>query len=270
MKKGITTVLFMIAISIVFIAVLAFINEASSERIARNQEIERYKSILYAFDIFPDGIHETQLSPVSATADIPGPQAQAVLDSYAANIQTIHLPIPAQILPYLENSLLSLQDSVQVYTRVDSAGLATSYGIFLRGKGLWGSIGAFGVISADLQQMQGIDFIEQVETPGLGARITESQFKYFFRGLDVSGFIGSAAGTPAIKVVGQKEQSNVEHSENTFQAITGATQTCSGVAAMVNADMPFLIELLKANESLLIQKGLKVPAVLGIQKIINE
>ena len=264
MKKGITTVLFMITISIVFIAILAFINEVSSERIARNQEIEMYKSILYAFDIFPDGIVETQLPPVAATADIPWPDAQAVLDTYAANIHTIQLPIPAHVYPYLKNSLLSVQDSVQVFTRGDSAGLATSYGIFLRGKGLWGSISAFGVVSADLQRMGGIDFIEQVETPGLGARITETEFKYYFRKLDLSGFDNGDAGIRAIKMVGQKDQSNVAVSENTFQAITGATQTCTGVSNMVNADMQILTELLKANELVPIKKGLKTVAAAGI------
>lgn len=266
MKKGITTVLFMIAISIIFISILAFINEVSTERIARNQEIEMYKSILYAFDIFPDGIVETQLPPVAATADIPWPDAQTVLDTYAANLYTIQLPIPSQILPYLDNSLLSLQDSVQVFTRVDSAGMATSYGVFLRGKGLWGSISAFGVVLADLQKMGGIDFIEQVETPGLGARITETEFKYYFRKLDLSGFDNGDVGIRAIKMVGQKEQSNVALSKNTFQAITGATQTCTGVANMVNADMQFLTELLKVNETLLIEKGLKAGTVAGIEK----
>ena len=149
-------------------------------------------------------------------------------------------------------------EGVRIY--VDTAGTAQSYGVFLRGKGLWGTIGAFGVITADLTKMKGIDFIEQVETPGLGARITENEFKYFFRGLDLGGFANGNVGTQVIKMVGRKEQSNVVKSENTFQAITGATQTCMGVANMVNADMRFLIELLRANKNQLIQKGLKTGA----------
>ena len=71
MKKGIFTVLFMVLMTVVFIAALAFIDEYTQERVAQNQEIRRIQSIMYACNILPEGIRETDLSPATTTADIP-------------------------------------------------------------------------------------------------------------------------------------------------------------------------------------------------------
>ena len=125
-----------------------------------------------------------------------------------------------------------------------------AYGFLLKGKGLWGTISAFGVVSADLDRMVGIDFTEQFETPGLGARITEQEFKYFFRELDLTGFL-SESDQPAVVMVGRKERSNVEESTNSIQAITGATQTCNGVLSMLNTDLRFYLRLLQENKEVL-------------------
>ena len=56
MRKGLFTVVFMVSITIAFISVLAFVNEISRERIAKNQEIRRIRSIMYACNIFPGQI----------------------------------------------------------------------------------------------------------------------------------------------------------------------------------------------------------------------
>jgi len=109
---------------------------------------------------------------------------------------------------------------------------------------LWGTISAFAVVSPDLIHMIGIDFTEQSETPGLGARVTESEFKYFFRGLELSGFFVPTDQRP-VKMVSRKDKSNKEYPTNTFQAITGATQTCNGVVKMLNTDLKFYLTILK-------------------------
>jgi len=95
--------------------------------------------------------------------------------------------------------------------------------------------------------MVGIDFIEQVETPGLGARIIEEEYKYFFRNLDLSRFHQGEAGIDPIIIVKQKDATNVEVSTNSLQAITGATQTVDGVLKMVNTDLKFYIDVIKSN-----------------------
>lgn len=251
MKKSISTIGFMTLITIVCISILAFINETSRVRIAQNQKIEQSKSILYAFDIFPPNFDETVLDPAATTNAIPWTE-QEIIREIQNQIKTITLPVDKDLSKLLEESYLPVKDSVTVFIRHNEAGEVIAYGFPMKGKGLWGTISAFGVISADLQKMVGIDFTEQVETPGLGARITEVEFKYFFRNLNLKRFYDDSVEQP-IFLVKEKKQSNVENSTNSLQAITGATQTVDGVRNMLNIDLKFYIEFFQDNEQLLKQ-----------------
>lgn len=246
MKKNLYTIVFMVSITVVFISVLAYVNEVSKEQIAINQEIQMIQSMMYACDLLPHGVNERDLPLTTTTADLPWNQ-ETLLESMQTRIKTVRMPVSPSQRQLLQNSFLSLQDSVDIIIIHNEAGDIEGYGFPLRGKGLWGTIVAFGVVSADLSRMIGIDFTEQVETPGLGARITESGFKYFFRGLDLTGFISMSQDEPPIVMVGKKEKSNLDESTNAIQAITGATQTCNGVIDMVNTDIAFYIQLLREN-----------------------
>lgn len=251
MKKGLLTIMFMIVVTIVFISALASIHELSKERIDQNLKIDQYKSILYAFDIFPANIDERELGLTSTTNDIPWPVDQ-VIKNINDQIKSIKIPITPEQGQLLKNSFLTWKDSIEIYLRVTQVGEIVAYGFPLKGKGLWGTITAFGVISADLNQMVGIDFMEQVETPGLGARITESEFKYFFRNLDLSKFQDHPpTGVQPIILVKKKISTNVDESTNSLQAITGATQTVNGVLAMVNTDLRFYLEVIRRNEDVI-------------------
>jgi Na+-transporting NADH:ubiquinone oxidoreductase subunit C len=238
----------MVIVTVLFISTLATVNEVSRERIAENLKLNNYKSILYAFDILPANIEEHDLGPASTTENIPYAES-FITDRIESEIRELRLPVTAAQKDLLSGSFLSVSDSITIYTRTDSTGGIVSYGFPMRGKGLWGTISAFGVISADLQRMIGIDFTEQVETPGLGARITESEFKYFFRNLDLSGFFKSGRELAPVIMIKQKNRSNVEESTNELQAITGATQTVDGVLKMVNTDLRFYIALIQSNEN---------------------
>lgn len=244
MKKGLFTIFFMILITVVFISTLAFVNEYSQPQIQRNLKIDQYKSILYAFDIFPPNVRETDLAPTSTTNNIPWSEP-AILENMQQQITSFKLPVLPDQRALLKGSYLAPGDSVEIFRRVDASGKTVAFGFPLKGKGLWGTITAFGVISADLQKMIGIDFTDQVETPGLGARILETEFKYFFRQLDLRQLPQTTE--PVILMVRQKSKSNVEESTSSLQAITGATQTCNGVLAMLNTDLRFYLAILKAN-----------------------
>ena len=254
MKKALFTVTFMTLISIAFISALAFIHEYSKDRIAQNLEIDKYKSVLYAFNIFPASVSETDLAPTSTTADISW-ENQQILETVQKKMKPIKLPVPEKLQLLLKDSFLSWKDSVDIFIRIDENQKVIGYGFPLKGKGLWGTIEAFGVISADLTKMIGIDFTQQVETPGLGARITETEFKYFFRQLDLSGFQDQTSDQAAIIMTRKKSQTNIEKSSNSLQAITGATQTCQGVLEMLNVDLKFYISVIKENEMLLRERG---------------
>jgi len=248
MKKAFLTVLFMTLITVVFIASLAWVNESSRSRIAQNDKIFRLQSVLYACNLMPEGVDETLLSPAMTTSDLPW-NNEAILHLTRQRIVSVTLPITPVVRDKLKGSMLSLTDSAEVQVLFDEAGAVLGYGFPLRGKGLWGALGAFAVVSADLNTMIGLDFTEQSETPGLGARITESWFKYFFRGLKIDGL--HRPDGEGVVMVNRKIQSNLESPTNSVQAITGATQTCNGVVNMVNADLRFYLALLRGNMSIL-------------------
>lgn len=247
MKKSLTTIGFMVLITVLFISALASINELSKDQIERNLQIVKYKSVLYAFDIFPKGINEDQFSLTNTTDDIPWDPTQ-IRENYEAQIINKKIPLEKSDREFLKNSFLAMTDSVEIYIRLNEENQPAAYGFAMKGKGLWGTITAFGVISADMTKMVGIDFTEQVETPGLGARILEKEFKQYFRNLDLSGFQNSSAKRPAIIMVRKKNFTNIDESTNSLQAITGATLTCSGVLNMMNTDLKFYINLLRTNE----------------------
>ena len=247
MKKPLFTVTFMVIISVFFITALAVVNEVSMGQIEANQSIQRMKSIMYACNLFPEGVHESDLSPASRTSDIVWDK-DLLFSMRQERMRSIRLPIRARQKQLLQHSFLALQDSAEIIILFDPDDGIEGYGFPLRGKGLWGTIAAFTVISKDMSKMVGIDFTEQMETPGLGARITESWFKYLFRGLDLKPFLSQDKESQNIVMVGKKSQSNLEESTTSVEAITGATQTCNGVLDMVNTDLSFYISLIQENQ----------------------
>jgi Na+-transporting NADH:ubiquinone oxidoreductase subunit C len=88
------------------------------------------------------------------------------------------------------------------------------------GAGLWGRIVALVGFEADGVTMTGLSFLEQTETPGLGARIDESWFKAQFRGKR-----GPLATVPEGAAAGTGQ----------FDAVSGATITSNAVRDIVNA-----------------------------------
>jgi Na(+)-translocating NADH:ubiquinone oxidoreductase C subunit len=244
MKKGFATVGFMVIVSVAFITVLASVNEVTKARITRNFEIEKSKSLLYAFNIFPQGFDESQLSLIGLTADIPWQEDQ-VLKTKESRLRLVKIPMSDQLKAVVRGSFLEGREVIEIFEGINEKGDVVAYGLPLVGKGLWGTIEGFGVISADLSKMVGIDFTKQSETPGLGARIIQQEYKSFFRNLDLSGFSKSGSNQPPVIMVKKKEQTNVAESTNSVQAVTGATQTSQGVLDMVNSNLNVYLKILQ-------------------------
>jgi Na(+)-translocating NADH:ubiquinone oxidoreductase C subunit len=244
MKKGFATVGFMVIVSVAFITVLASVNEVTKARITRNFEIEKSKSLLYAFNIFPQGFDESQLSLIGLTADIPWQEDQ-VLKTKESRLRLVKIPMSDQLKAVVRGSFLEGREVIEIFEGINDKGDVVAYGLPLVGKGLWGTIEGFGVISADLSKMVGIDFTKQSETPGLGARIIQQEYRSFFRNLDLSGFSKSGSNQPPVIMVKKKEKTNVAESTNSVQAITGATQTSQGVLDMVNSNLNVYLKILQ-------------------------
>jgi len=163
MKKAVFTIFFMLGITAIFVFALAGINEVSRDRIAENQLIDRVRSIMYACNILPDGVYEYDLPPTTKTSDIPWDD-QRILAMISARMEAVNFPITPAHKVLLQNSYLMLQDSVEIHIILDNNNLISGYGFYLRGKGLWGTIGAYAAITEDLTSLMGIDFTFPIQS----------------------------------------------------------------------------------------------------------
>lgn len=101
--------------------------------------------------------------------------------------------------------------------------------IRLDGKGLWGPIWGYAVISEDGQTLEGVSFDHKSETPGLGAKITEEAFVKAFEGKKL---YDSKGNFVSVRVLKSGTNGDVAE-ENRVDAISGATITSRGVDEML-------------------------------------
>jgi Na+-transporting NADH:ubiquinone oxidoreductase subunit C len=144
-------IIFMLAVTAVFIAVLAGLNYVTADIIAFNQESQLRQKILYIFDILPE-------------------------DGTEKDIERI----------FNDNVIEKEWGELKGYALVQG-GQEKAYAIPINGAGLWGSIIGYVGLNNNYTEIIGIEFVTQSETPGLGGRISEEAYKEQFRGIDISG-----------------------------------------------------------------------------------
>ena len=103
-------------------------------------------------------------------------------------------------------------------------GRLRGYAIPFAGPGFWDEIEGIIGLEADKRTVTGISFYEQAETPGLGARIDEPEFRNQFPGIKIK----HAAEPIGIIPVTRKLN------ENDVHAVTGATQTSVRLEKLIN------------------------------------
>lgn len=144
-------ILFMIVVTVVFIAVLASFNHIMTDTIAFNQESELRQKILYIFDIMPENDD------------------------------------PQEIKRIFDEKIKQKQiNNTEVYALVEN-NQEVGYAVPINGPGLWGSITGYVGLNKDYSKIIGIEFVTQSETPGLGGRISEDSYKQQFRNIDIEG-----------------------------------------------------------------------------------
>ena len=191
MKKSfIFPIIFMIVVTAIFTFVLAFLNHSTAERIALNKELELSRKILYIFNIEPQSEE------------------------------------PADVLRAFEESIgtMAYEDNF-IYVYYGDDGEILGYAVPVGGPGLWGSVEAYIGVSHDYSIILGLDFISHSETPGLGGRISEDDFKEQFRGLDLT-----KARDGNYIIYRPAPGGNV-------YAIAGATLTSKSVSNFINEDL---------------------------------
>lgn len=179
--------IFMFIITAILTGILSGIYEYTKPIIQTNEDIAIKKAHLYAFNI------------------------EYPADASPGEVEKI----------YHDKIQVETTDETQVYVAKDRDGKPEAYGLTFAGGALWGEIEGIIVLSPDLKKVIGLDFTEQNETPGLGGRIDEPEFKEQFRGLELN-----SEGAPlTYRTTSQSGQ---------IDAITGATLTSNSVLEIIN------------------------------------
>lgn len=96
-------------------------------------------------------------------------------------------------------------------------------------------ISLFVCVGPDLETIKGIEVLDHAETPGLGGRMTEDEFKRQFAGKRLK---------PKISIVRGKEIVN----SNEVHAITGASYTSKGIENIINEAMETFWQRMEADK----------------------
>jgi Na+-transporting NADH:ubiquinone oxidoreductase subunit C len=206
MKKRLYSIVFMFVLTFVFAAVVSAVKVHNEERIQINQQVKLQRVILKVLGV-----------PVDEKAPNRG-----VIQAFERRVKAIEVKQQTLYVGYGE-------DGKQI----------TGYAFPVGGAGFWGPV--YGMVSVDPEasKILGIAFYRHSETPGLGARITETWFTKQF------------AGLPIFPVEGDKKifflkPAGPGKGPNELDAITGATGTSRAVEAFVNRDLDrFLREMWK-------------------------
>lgn len=193
-KSFVFPIVFMAVLTAVFTFILSFLNYSTADKIEFNANNELREKILYVFDI-----------------DAPLEDPEGVARIFNERIEET------------EN-----EDGDMVYT-AEEDGETIGYAIPIRGAGLWGSILGYVGLTEDYSEIIGLDFISHSETPGLGGRIEEEQYKGQFRGLELDDDGGNYV------IYKPASGGNVD-------AISGATLTSQAVRNILNDDIRDFIE----------------------------
>lgn len=178
------TVFFMFITTLVFISVLTFVHLATKDIVALNENLAFRRSLFRAGGL---------VLPADAKA------------ADAAYKKQVSLISNKQGRYYrLVKSGTNGRPELQAYI------------LRVVGSGLWGRIVALVGLTPDLKSVSGVEFTEQTETPGLGARIDEPWFKRQLVGKKGPTFTMDREGTRSGK-------------PDSFDAVSGATVSSTAV-----------------------------------------
>lgn len=146
-KERVFPVLFMLMITVVFIALVSGIFLATRDIVLRNEQLYLKTAVLSAAGL--------------AVPDEPALQEELY-----------------------NNTMREIRDESGNlrYYAVSAGGVTSGYVFQAAGPGLWGEIEAIIGFDAGLDRLTGVEFTRQNETPGLGGRITEGWFTLQFKG----------------------------------------------------------------------------------------
>jgi Na+-transporting NADH:ubiquinone oxidoreductase subunit C len=185
LKEGLRTTGFMFVLTLVTSLSVSALHLATAEQVSRNAALYLQRAVM-------------EVSAVPVAED---PAAVAEWFRRAVDAEPASAPVRFRVRDPATGAVRA-----HVYTR--------------RGKGLWGTITAVVGLDAEKRKFHQIRFLDQNETPGLGARIAEPWFMLQIEG-KTGPFVLKPEGTRSV-------------SPKEIDGITGATITSVAVRDMLN------------------------------------
>lgn len=128
-------------------------------------------------------------------------------------------------------------EKVTIYEGLDATGSPIGIAFKADGGGFQGNVGVMVGLGLDYLKLKGIKILDQVETPGLGNRISEPAFENQFRGVEVA---------PKVEYIKNRKPT----APNQIQAITGATISSAAVVSNINNMVGKVIKAFPKDELL--------------------
>jgi Na+-transporting NADH:ubiquinone oxidoreductase subunit C len=196
-------IVFMLMITFIFVGVLAAMYRGSEKRI-EDQNREAYERTILG--ICADKI-----------ASSTGEKAAGIIAAY-----------PDSYEKYITTASLEGVDRPSFMAKVN--GVPVAMVVDIPGKGLWGSMRALVALSPDLTTVLDLSIYEQMETPGLGARIGEEWFLKQFSGKQV---IVDGKPIPFEQI----PEKQVPENPSQIKKVTGASITTGAVLDMLTSEL---------------------------------
>ncbi len=210
MNEKIRTVLFTLLITAIFVFMVSGVNALLADKIAANRTIARQKVILKLFGL---------ISPDRQVSD------DAVPALFAAETSRVNFPSQPQSECY---RLSKAAEKIFV--------------VAFTGQGFWDNISGFIALNLDSNSIAGLEFTQHGETPGLGGRISEPEFKARFTGKPFSAIRSDGL---RLKLVAEGSASRPDE----IDGITGATGTSSAIEKLVNNTITSFLRLNEGGNS---------------------
>lgn len=208
------------AVMVILVAIgLAFTSQALREDQRKNENVDKMQQILRALKV--DDSKEKAIATYNEVI------TDAFLVDEAGNIVEGSNGIDEKS-PAFTMELKSMGRDGKMPVFVANVEGATKYVIGLYGQGLWGPVWGYVSLDEDKTTVHGIDFSHASETPGLGAKITEEDFRGQFPQKKIFNEQGNYTSVAVIK-----PGAHVPAGQDYVDGISGSTLTCKGVHNML-------------------------------------
>jgi len=210
MSDKIRTLLFTVAVTALFTLLVSGVNAVLHDRIELNRSVARQRVILGLFGLVPN---DRQLSD----SEIPNMFAEQIEPVKFAN-----------------------DNAFECYRRSNSS--EDVFVFAFSGQGFWDNIIGFIAVDAGSLQIKGIEFTRHGETPGLGGRISEPEFKLRFK--DKS-FATKRPDGLFLRMVAEGSGTRADE----IDGITGATGTSTALEKIINRSLAYFNSLKQGGSS---------------------